>query len=135
MTEQVMVSIPKALYRRVKQLAGQQNQDVNEVLAQTLAEALPPEEEANETVWAEPDDAVEREMQAYIAMHPALKQKHLGGHVAIYHGQLIDQDEDMDALYARIDRQYPDNFVWLTTVGETPLRTLEFRSPRFAREL
>ncbi|MFQ5422243.1 MAG: hypothetical protein ACE5EY_18000 [Anaerolineae bacterium] len=133
MTEQVMVSIPKALYQRVKQLAGRQNRDVNDVLAKTLAAALPSEEE-NEIVWAEPDDAVEREMRAYIAMHPLLKQRYLSRHVAIYHGQLIDQDEDMDALYARIDRQYPDEFVWITTVGETAMRTLEFRSPRFVRE-
>ncbi len=133
MTEQVMVSIPKALYRRVKQLAGRQNEDVNEILAKTLAEALPPEEE-NEAVWAEPDESVEKEMRAYIALYPMLKQKYLGRHVAIYHGQLIDQDEDMDALYARIDQKYPDEFVWITTVGETPLRTLEFRSPRFVRD-
>ncbi len=134
MTEQVMVPIPKTLYRRVKQLAGRQNQDVDEVLANALTEALAVEEETNETIWAEPDDAVEREMQAYIAMHPVLKQKYLGRHVAIYHGRLIDQDDNMDALYARIDRQYPDDFVWLTTVGETALRTLEFRSPRLVRE-
>jgi hypothetical protein len=79
---------------------------------------------------AEEDAAVEREMQAYIALHPMLKEKYLGQHVAIYDGQLIDVDEDFDALYRRIDVQYPDEFVWLATVEEEAMPTLVFRSPR-----
>lgn len=77
------------------------------------------------------NDAVEREMQAYIAMHPALTEKYLGQHVAVLDGQLIDVDPEYDALYQRIEAQYPDQFVWLTKIELEPIPTLVFRSPRF----
>ncbi len=138
MAEQVTISIPQTLYRRARELARSRNQSVDDVLVDVLNEALPPdpgldngaEDAAAEDAAAE-DAAVEREMRAYIALHPMLKEKHLGQHVAIFNGQLIDIDEDYGALYERIDAQYPDQFVWLATVEEEPLPTLVFRSPRF----
>lgn len=82
-------------------------------------------------LFAESDAAVERERNAYIALHPLLKEKFLGKHVAIHQGQLIDSDNDDDALYARIDATYPDLFVWLDTVTEEPLEVITLRSPTF----
>jgi hypothetical protein len=76
------------------------------------------------------ETAVKREMQAYITLHPMLKEKYLGQHVAIYEGKLIDVDQDYGALCQRIDAQYPNEFVWLATVGEEAMPTLVFRSPR-----
>ncbi len=73
-----------------------------------------------------------REMEAYIALHPALKANYMGQHVAILDGQLIDHDSDPAALYERIAARYPDRFVWLTAVEEEPLATVKFRSPRIA---
>jgi hypothetical protein len=73
---------------------------------------------------------MEREMLAFIQMHPVLKKKYLGQHVAIFGSQLIDMDEDYAALYERIDAQYPDQFVWMATVEDEPIPTLVFRSPR-----
>lgn len=126
MVEQVTISIPNTLYRRARELARSRNQPVDAVLADVLDEALPPNAEPDED-----DTAVSRERQAYIALHPMLKQKYLGQHVAIYGGQLIDVDTDYGALYSRIDAQHPDEFVWLATVAEEPIPTLVFRSPRF----
>lgn len=79
------------------------------------------------------DALVATEMQAYIAMHPDLLQKHRNQYVAIYNGELIDHDEQFDALLARIDAAYPDQFVWLTRVEEQPIRELTFRSPRLSK--
>jgi hypothetical protein len=84
--------------------------------------------------WSEPDPAVDREMQAYIAMHPSLKEQYFGKHVAVYQGKLIDFDDDPAALVSRIEAQYPDEFVWITQVGPEPIQTLVFRSPRFVRD-
>ena len=83
--------------------------------------------------WSESDPAVEREMQAYIAMHPTLLEEYLGEHVAIYQGKLIDHDKDPGALLARIDAKFPDEFVWTTQVGSEPVRTFVLRSPRILR--
>ncbi len=95
-------------------------------MAERLHQSLPSTTELK----ADEEAAVEREMQAYIALHPRLKEKYLGQHVAIYDGKLIDVDEDYGALYQRIDAQYPDEFVWLATVEEEAMPTLIFRSPR-----
>jgi hypothetical protein len=133
MAEFINIAIPQTLYRRVRQLARDRNQPVDDVLAEVLDEALPMgnEPDSTEPDGADEDVAVEREMQAYINMHPLLKEKYLGQHVAILDGQLIDVDKDYGALYERIDAQHPDQFVWLATVEEEPLPTLVFRSPRF----
>jgi hypothetical protein len=127
MAEQVSISIPQPIYRRVRQLARLRNRPVDDVLIEVLDQALPPDDKPD---VAEEDAAVEREMHAYIALHPMLKEKYLGQHVAIYNGQLIDVDEDYGALYQRTDAHYPDEFVWLATVEEEAMPTLVFRSPR-----
>ena len=84
--------------------------------------------------WTEPDPAADREMEAYIALHPLLKEQYFGKHVAIYQGKLIDYDDDPGALFERIDAQYPDEFVWLTQVRPEPIQTIVIRSPRLERE-
>ncbi|MBK8904492.1 MAG: hypothetical protein IPM53_25160 [Anaerolineaceae bacterium] len=127
MFQQITVSIPQKLYRRVRDLARARNQPVDDVLVDVLEQALPAEKSASGN---QEDDPVEREMQAFIQMHPMLKEKHLGQHVAILNGQLIDVDQDYGALYERIDAQYPDQFVWMARVEDEPMPTLVFRSPR-----
>ena len=64
-------------------------------------------------------------------MHPTLKEKYYGKHVAIYEGKLIDVDEDGQALYRRIDAHYPNTFVWMTEVKDEPIDVVYMRSPRF----
>ncbi len=130
MAEQINVPIPQTLYRRVRELARMRKQPVDNVLAEVLDQVLPP---SNEPDIPDEETAVEQETQAYISLHPTLKEKHLGQHVAIFGGRLIDIDEDYGTLYARIDAQYPDQFVWLATVEEEPMPTLVFRSPRFVQ--
>ena len=126
MIEQISVSIPQRLYQRVRKLAHARNQPVDDVLVEVLDRALT----ANDSPSGGEEEAVEREMQAFIEMHPMLKENYPGQHVAILGGELIDVDEDYGALYKRIDAQYPDQFVWMATVTDHPMPTLVFRSPR-----
>jgi hypothetical protein len=127
MFEQITVSIPQKLYKRVRDLARARNQPVDDLLVDVLERAIPTEKPAPVN---QEDDPMEREMRAFIQMHPMLKKKYFGQHVAILNGQLIDVDQDYGALYERIDAQYPDQFVWMATVEDEPMPTLVFRSPR-----
>jgi hypothetical protein len=128
MAEYVTVSIPEALVHRARKLARVRRRPVDTVIAELLDEALPP---AEVVVSTEAEDAtVTREMEAYVALHPSLKEDYLGQHVAILDGQLIDHDADPAALYQRIVARYGHRFVWMTAVEEEPLTTLVFRSPR-----
>lgn len=77
---------------------------------------------------------MEREMAAYIAMHPRLWETYPRQHVAIYHGELVAHDADFGTLYERILEKYQDEFVLLTTVKAEPIETIVVRSPRLVRE-
>ena len=126
MSDYVSISIPEPLYRRARALARARQRPLDAVIAEALEQSLPQEATGSEEV------AVQREMQAYLALHTELRTTHLGQYVAILDGQLIDQDQDMVTLYGRVYERYPDRFVWLTVVENDPLPTLHFRSPRFA---
>jgi len=134
MLSQVTLKISGNLFTRAKQLTQVRKQksidELVDLLDQILASAEQSEAEIAEEDWVDNDPAVAREMQAYIAMHPMLKKTHLGQHVAIYGGRLIDSDQDYDTLTRRIDAQYPEQFVWVSTVEEEPIKTFVFRSPR-----
>ena len=137
MIEQATIAVPQKLYERVHRLAQRRQQSVAELIADFMdlvEDHLVFEEASVIDDWSEPNEAVDREMQAYVAMHPQLKQQFLGKHVAIYGGELIDMDDNFAALYARIDVKYPDEFVWLTPVEEEAIPTIVVRSPRFDRE-
>ena len=134
MERPITVTLSSKMSERVKKAAALQHQDISKVIEAALDDAL---------AWSD-DDFVEREppalaeaatpeMQAYIALHPMLKEKYLGKSVAVYGGKLIDIDDDFDALYDRIDARYPDEFVWMSKVEEEPIPTFVVRSPRFIR--
>jgi hypothetical protein len=127
MVDPILVPIPRPLFVRLNRLAKARNQDVAAVVAETLDGALEATDRDEVTRPAtETDEAVDREMAAYLAMHPALKDRYLGLYVAIHGGQLVDFDADYEALYARIDAAYPGHFVWMARVGNEPLPVLNF---------
>ena len=132
MTMTVTLKLNDATCRRARRLAETQQQAVADVLADWITATLPAEEiqPGLATGDSGTDAVIEREMQAYIALHPQLKKEYLGRFVAIHGGKLIDYDDDYDALFDRVDLLYPDQFVWLTQVETEPLDTLVFRSPR-----
>lgn len=130
MSQYASVSIPEVILRRAKKLARVRRRPVDVIIAELLDEALPPAEEFPASNVE--DDAMMREMEAYTALHPALKANYMGQYVAILDGQLTDHDADPVALYGRIAANYPDRFVWITAVEEEPITTLVFRSPRIA---
>jgi len=129
MPSDITLVISDDLFVRAKQITevGKEKSadELVDLLEEILASAEPQEIEIHEE-----DPAVAREMQAYIAMHPLLKKTHFGKHVAIYEGSLIDSDTDYERLTRRIDAQYPNEFVWVSTVEEEPIQTFIFRSPR-----
>lgn len=89
------------------------------------------ESEAELRGIAEVDPAVERERRAYLDLHATLLEQYPGKHVAIHGGELVDVDDDFEVLLARIERRFPDVFVWLAQVNDLPTPTFNLRSPRF----
>jgi hypothetical protein len=135
MATQLTVTLSDRLSQRIRKVATLRRQDVVEWVEIELAHALSSVEKdikKDEVLdLSEPDEAAEREMQAYIALHPVLKQEYFGKHVAIHGGRVVDVDDNFDALFDRVDRTYPDEFVWLSQVKEEPIDIFTVRSPRF----
>ena len=114
MSSKVTLVIPGNLFARAQYLTQVRKEKSADELVDLLEQILASIEhrEADiEEEWTDEDPAVEREMQAYIAMHDRLKKTNFGKHVAIYKGRLIDSDVDYDTLTRRIDAQYPNEFV------------------------
>jgi hypothetical protein len=128
MANQVTVTIPQAVYDRVKQLAILRNQKVADLLAEAIALV--------EADMATPSDEqrMAREEAAYQTLYDELKTKYAGEYVAIFNGQLIDHDSDELALLRRLDAQYPDDIVLMRKVSAEPEPDLRMRSPRLIRE-
>jgi hypothetical protein len=128
MANQVTVTIPQAVYDRVKQLAILRNQKVADLLAEAIALV--------EADMATPSDEqrMAREEAAYQTMYDELKTKYAGEYVAIFNGQLIDHDSNELALLRRLDAQYPDDIVLMRKVSAEPEPDLRMRSPRLIRE-
>lgn len=125
------VRIPQPLYEKAEKFAKERQQDVSDWVTGVLDETVTFLEGDESFVdLSEPDEAVDREMEAYLAMHSLLWAKYPGQHVAIYGGELVDHDTDLNALYTRIEEQFPDEFVWITTVGSDPIETVTVTSFR-----
>lgn len=129
----VTVPLTEHTYKRVKRWADFRQQEIGEAIADYLTNTLP-EPETFVVPPSEPDSAVQREKEAYIRLHPQLKETHFNKYVAIYDGELVDEDDDYGALFERIDAAYPDEFVWMTKVEEEPIKTLHVRSFRVDNE-
>ena len=106
-------------------------------LAKTLLDSLVSEEKevvseytSDEQDGAE-DEAVTREREAFINLHPTLLKNYPGEHVALHHGQLVDHDQDGLALSLRIHKQFPNEFVWIAPVKAQAIEEWVMRSPRF----
>ena len=88
---------------------------------------IPDKEEAEET---EREAAIRREEAAFRKLHPSLRKQYAGEYVAIYNEQLVDSDSDQVALYRRMRKQHPGQFIWIAPVNESPDEIFVFRSPR-----
>ena len=130
MTYQVTLTISDKTYHQARQMAQQQARRVEEILADAIVldDVLVPID------WTEPNGALNRERDAYVTMHPQLKQTMKGKHVAVFGGKLVDHDDNFDNLVERIREMYPQQTVWLTTVDEEPIDTIHMRSPHLLTE-
>jgi len=134
MVTKITVDLPESLYQRAQRFARLHQQDMEEAISALIEQGLAAGE-AEETVdWSEPDPTVDREREAYLALHPKLKEQYLGKYVAIYQGKLLDHDDDPAALSTRIHARHLNGFVLITQVRQEPIRTIVIRSPRIVRD-
>lgn len=84
---------------------------------------------------AQVEDAMDREIAAFEAQHPALIQQYLHHYVAIYEGQVLDHDLEQEKLSERIDQNYPNASILIRKVQEDLPRPLFIRSPYLSQHI
>lgn len=77
---------------------------------------------------------IDREAEAYRAMHADLLNTHPGEYVALHQGQLVDHDQDQLALYLRVKAQYPKIPVLIRQVRPEVEEVFTIRSPRLEHD-
>ena len=73
---------------------------------------------------------IQREENAYRAMHAELRGAYPDQYVAIFQGRVIDHDPDQLALLRRVDDRFPDATVLIRQIAPEPEEVYTFRSPR-----
>lgn len=132
MYTQIILRISQELYERARRLARHRNQDVADVLADSIVLDDQPVdlESLYPGVSTEKAQVMAREENAFRQLHAQLKQQVPGQFVAIYNGNLFDHDQEFAVLLKRVRQQLPDKFVWISPVKDEPEEMFHFRSPR-----
>jgi len=77
---------------------------------------------------------MQREIEAFTAMHPELWKRYPNAYVAVYQGQVVDHDVNQLDLYQRIEEKYPHDVVLIRQVLPEVERVYNLRSPRVEYE-
>ena len=80
---------------------------------------------------AETQRAIHHEAEAFRAQHAELLCKYPGRYVAMYQGQVVDDDLDQVVLLARVELKYPDLPVLIAQVQSEPEEIYTVRSPHW----
>jgi hypothetical protein len=117
------VLVPDQVFVELVPIAEQENKEISELVNEALRRYL----------WEAKERKIDREMEAYRAMHAELKQRFLGKYVAIHDGKLVDHDADRRTLSRRVRQKYGSAAVLITPVEEEPEREFLMLSPQFER--
>ena len=118
------LTIPQQLYERVQHIAQRQQRNVDDVAREALEQIV--------SHWelSSVSQEKEREKEAFRQLHAALLEEYAGEYAAISGGKLVDHDADRAALFARIEKQYPNQFVLIRPVRSEPEIVYSHRSLR-----
>ena len=108
--------------RRGRPVAAVINLDDLARLGQMPDNATPVELPSNET-WLQG-------RRDFIRLLPELRRTHMNRWVAVVNGQMVDSDEDQEALRKRVESTYPDQVIFISQVKEEALPPLRLPHAR-----
>jgi len=117
------IVIPEQVYAELMPVAAQEARDIQELVSDALRRYL----------WEARERQMDREMEAFRAMHAELKQRYLGQFIAMQNGTVVDSDADRVALSRRVRQTHGNAVVLITQVEQEPEREWMMRSPRLER--
>jgi hypothetical protein len=124
MSTRVTITLPDSIYQQAQRLAQSTQQNVQEVLTEVITKNF------NPFPVHENRFAMLQEVEAFKLLHPQLVKQYKGQYVAVFHGQVVDHDDDPVELHYRVKSQFPGETVLHRKVEDDPDPILRFRSPR-----
>ena len=91
------------------------------------------EDEQGKAWIQEQHEILMREQAAFERMKPELLETHKGKYVAVHNGELVDSDEDENALADRVYGKFGYRTILMTEVTEIP-RVYHVNSPKLVRQ-
>lgn len=117
--DNVQVSLSQRTLDRLQRVAARTGNDISTLLNE-IVEQYAADERLRQ---------IDREQEAYQAQHTRLLDLYAGQYIAMRQGQVIDHDEDSEALWKRVRSRWGDEPILITPVLEKPLQAIILRSP------
>lgn len=151
----IQVSLPDEMVEQLQAVADREGSELADVLAEaveqyvarsapdfgsmdengaTEATASTPIAQPENAYWLEQERKIAIEQQAYERQHQQLLAHYKGQYIAMFRGEIVDNDVDDIALSRRIRSQYGSTPVLITPVLDEPIQTFYVRSPRLVSE-
>lgn len=73
---------------------------------------------------------IKTEVKAFQQQHPELVRRYLGQYVAMHEGEVVDCDENFQAIHQRVRQHFGRQAVLIRQVTHSAERVLTVRSPR-----
>ena len=125
MLTQTQISLDANLVESLRQVAMEKGMTLDQIFDDLAQQFLREARQAR----------LQREQEAYRALHPELKTKYLGQSVAIYNGEMVDHDADVMALVRRVRQRVGNAPVLFCEVEEEPEREYVIHSPRLEKSI
>ncbi len=103
------IMLEPELYKRIEKAALEQETSTNNIFSEAVRQYL----------WELNRRKVSEETRIYRQKHEQLKATYLGQYIAMFQGEVVDQDEDFQELHQRVRQQFGQQPVMITLVEET----------------
>ncbi len=114
-----VVSLDQELYEQIEEAAREHHTDVSEILQRAVRMYL----------WEWRREQIAREHETYLRRYRELLKRHKGQYIAMYKGEVVDYDNEFEALYQRVRDRFGNAPVLITRVEKQPI--LEFTREGF----
>lgn len=139
------IFLPDQMVEQLQAVADREGSALADVLAEAVEQYIAlsplvtvPKGDAEKHPWKvkreEQEHQINEEQRRYEAQHPELLKQYAGQYIAMYKGEVVDNDSDDAELSRRIRARFGNAPVLITPVLKEPIQTFFVRSPRLFQE-
>ena len=115
------IVIPSQLAEQLERIAKERSVGTDAILEEAVQTSLRRIER----------EKIQQKVESFMTMHAELSERYLGQYVAVHNGEVVDHDDDFQALHERIRKRFGRQPVMIRRVESNPERAMTFRRIRF----